>query len=123
MIIYRIEHKIYGMGPYSTRNLPRENKKKLAELYDKHGACFAYNAYHPRPINVKRGYYFGFESIDDLKKWFNRAGMLIRYHKLGYVCRIYQVDEKYIENLYCQLSFNKTYAKCLDEMMLDKLDI
>lgn len=129
MIIYRVEHKIYGMGPYSSIRLPARLKYALQDLWDRKNRAFydsaaGYDAC-PYPTDVKRGYYFAFKNIASLKAWFDHADMLHELQKLDFICRIYEVNEKYTatHDSSGQISFNKRFSKCLDEMMLDKLDI
>lgn len=114
MLVYRIENGL-GEGPYCS------NSKISLKLSNYHigldrapspesDGIKGFNPFNGPVIDTD--YIFGFESIESLKSWFikpERYGLAGE----GYVCTLYEVDEKNVIFGKKQLVYNKTCASVI----------
>lgn len=77
-IIYRVEHKETGIGPYRNHGHIIKNHMYMVWAHE--------DSEHPSPseddLQIDSSYYFGFTSLMDLKRWFK--GWLTLLYKSGY---------------------------------------
>jgi hypothetical protein len=88
MIVYRIEHKEYGWGPYKDGSLG----KKLCDSHfneDKH-PCFAEDGITRNPDFSGR-HVAGFDSEEKVVAWFEGYGKHLKRN--GYKIAVYNVDD------------------------------
>ena len=140
MLIYRVEHKDNGFGPYCTKTC----NVTFLEILEKAGLDIMFADYeHPSPIGdavlkklVYKGtisaYRFGFESLQHLLDWWYvyPEHILNILRDFGFNIVVYDVEEHtdyaFLEedNLYSyylgnvQAVFNKKYAKLVETMEL-----
>lgn len=117
MKIYRVEHKESGLGPYRHR----VNDQRWIELdWDRYNRCCSANhcpAPHHESRNIKsifdggryKDWYFGFQSVDQIKKWFGRK-VLRALKRDNFVIAVYEIDEEHIESSEFQSTFIKANA-------------
>jgi hypothetical protein len=97
MLVYRIEHRITGLGPYWGA--------KVKGLLTYRHACAQHrptpivdskigNVWNRLDYDEQESYKFGFDSIKKLDKWFCLSNQK-ELHNYGYVVKVYEVDEKH----------------------------
>lgn len=114
MEIFRIENPECGNGPYSASG-----------VYHEYWSSSYYNNAdkHPTPqeddmLNdfFNSEYYFGFESIDSLLKWFDQPKHLFALDELGFVIRVYETEVCYVGK--SQVIFIKEDSEMVEELAL-----
>lgn len=127
MIAYRVEHKTVGCGPY---NVPIDASEVLSddEYYDIVDAVSicrrnCSGEFHPSPYEIPEWnplvhigtYIFGFESLEQLKEWFDKQTRKA-LSEVGYVIKTYEMDK--CMKGQSQIAFNKFAAKPLTTLSL-----
>ncbi len=114
MLVYRVEHEEYGIGPYQIRH--SGNVQKFLNRMGADHSAYGYKGdQHPMPAfdgieDFDTDYdYCGFESMEALVKWFD--GYLLGLARYGFVVRIYDVPDDEVQLGVKQLAFNKGYAE------------
>ena len=104
MLIYRIAKD--GYGPYQYYRFGRSKAKKYLKLSADMGMRHNRSADHPIPpiILFNGNKVCGFESLDQLKEWFD--GFLPRLHRLGF--KIYVYKKRKFEKYVNQVLFRKS---------------
>jgi len=123
MLVFRLEHEIYGCGPYRINEEMEllSSEEYLSEL-DKFTdvMCEVHNGStdHPIPnitVNHVRDYIFGFSSLEELKDWFHGYLYTLMYD-FGFIIQKYETDDYQLFNK--QLIFKKDTATRLDEVII-----
>ena len=74
MLIYRVECKVSGTGPYVENNAINDLQRNLVDdLCFKHEGCSDHPAIHSDlfyKVDEMDDYHYGFESLNQLYKWF-----------------------------------------------------
>lgn len=112
MEIYRVEHLLTGIGPY-TNGDSAVNAALDAGFTANHPApCddgiwddFAEGFEYPQ-------YRYGFDSIEQLTAWFDDDAMRVLFEN-DYVVATYYVPGNYVRRGYCHLAFNHETARLL----------
>lgn len=122
MLVYRVEHKEYGCGPYTIRE--HINNDWYDKEYDEHPLAKIANRHNSKPTvwpgpmrdNITfhadwENHHFGFSSIWRLKIWF--AGFLKLMKRYDFVIAVYNVPNKYVEygDSDKQIVFDKSKAE------------
>lgn len=115
MEIYRVEHRIYKIGPYQLKSYRRY--KYLARL-----SSFLNNKHysrdtHPIPFmdgitNFDFKYFCGMKSEELLRQWFK--GCLSKLREAKYIISVYESND-YIQGDY-QIVFNRRKAKLIKQI-------
>ncbi len=142
MLIYRVEHKDNGFGPYCTEAC----NITFLEILEKARMEHMFADYeHPSPSDdavlkkliykgVMSNYHFGFETLEDLLSWWYvyPEHILNILRDFGFHIAVYDVEEHtehcfidgeehYLYSYYLghiQAVFNKKYAKLVETMEL-----
>lgn len=123
MLVYRVEHKETGTGPYVSGMLPPKAQRIASKLNSAHAACDD----HPVVtwdmmadgnfnFNFKKNMFCGFPSIERLLKWF--AGFTPQLGRYGFVVRVYDTKTVFFTQSGLQLAFRKDYAKPVKTILL-----
>jgi hypothetical protein len=111
MLVYRVEKN--GVGPYWSDEVSED----LYERISSHNGCA--NRPVPRrdgidiPQHMAKEYYFGFQDIESLKKWFR--GVRNKLRKNGFKMSVYDVDENLVYIGKKQLAFLRYLAIPVEE--------
>lgn len=106
MIIYRVEHKDTGLGPYN-HSWDEENAELEDKLQTEHSNLSHPSMYEDFDIDmISRDHYFGFPSLTSLAEWFEGGwiGILI---ECGFIIREYNVDNVLMGKSGRQVMFKK----------------
>ena len=106
--VYRVEHCTSGCGPYAE--------------YGWQDSWHCAGNGHPVPKldgleSFPRSYSFGFETHEQLRKWFSRSE-LARLGRNDYVISVYSVSSRMIRKGSKQIVFNKKKAKFIKEIYI-----
>ena len=129
MKVYRIEHSVYGCGPYVTGHIPweeTEERELVSEVSDDLCAAHSGDPLRPAPCDDVNGWHFGdtrdemsfgFQHYTDMTRWFD--GWIEDLDYAGYVVAIYEVDAEYVMFGRLQVAFEREHAELLthDPMM------
>lgn len=132
MLIWRVEHKETGMGPYQScydgeyENYDGEYEKHF-DNFTNHLGCTHSDDNHPsvvRDIHERSAfkhnstYYCGFESYESYCAWFNKFFSILDLH--GYHLCIYSIDEEYVQFGWKQVAFDKYKATLIAHRKLGR---
>ncbi len=121
MLVYRVEHKKTGTGPYVSCKLPQEARYIASQLNSAH-SC---SSDHPVVVwdmidggefKFQRNMYCGFPSIERLLKWF--GGFTPQLGRHGFVIRVYEANSVFFTASGLQIAFRKAYAKPVKTILL-----
>lgn len=113
MIVYRIEYKNTGEGPYNANGISWNDWGKRSHDNPKRTPCPKqdFNIDDYSTFDKSKKYLCAFQSIKQLKQWFNQSEIK-RMERLG--CQVYKIKidgrSKIIKGKK-QLAFNKKYIK------------
>jgi len=105
MLIYRVEHRTDGYGPYA-------DKVALFNHADAEHPTFGEDFEDILESADAYRYFFGFKSKRQLRAWFSKQERVI-LRENDYVVRVYSVNPKYVHKSEKQLIFMMGYAKAL----------
>lgn len=114
MLVYRVQHKETGLGPYHPQT--EECKLLKRRLCDSHddimnpALCDAFNTADADRI-IKNEYVFGFLSLEELYTWFD--GFIQDLCQCGYEIVIYDVGDDCVCIGHKQVAFNVVMAQRL----------
>lgn len=117
MLVYRVEHKKTGTGPYVSCSLPHEAQPMARTLNSAHGGSIR----HPviswqESISFTRDMYCGFTCMEKLLQWFGEfTPKLGRY---GFVIRVYETKSVFFTRSGLQIAFRKKGKKIVREISL-----
>lgn len=118
VLVYRVEHTIFGMGPYQVRRFsdaPARLFDFAVEMCEAH-SWYSGEGEDPWPSTREDGMerdeadYCGFESIERMREWF--AGYGERLSAQGFVVNLYAVPGDYLQRgtTRRQVLFQKEHA-------------
>lgn len=106
MIVYRIEHRESGYGPYQCYAMTTTKAQRVAErLCDEHQTCPAH------PPFVRWGMRNGFRSRAKMHRWFK--GFKKDLREANFVHCVYEVAYAYDDRAKRQVMFQPEHAKLL----------
>lgn len=123
MLVYRVEHKETGFGPYNPQH------EDLGVGYD--NWINSMPGHHPSPTadiqgmssldwGAREAYLYGFQSIDSLRKWFPDDYLFQLEHYYGFRLAVYDVPEEDVLKGERQVAFhhehNAQHHRPLSEM-------
>lgn len=131
VIIYRVEHKTKGCGPFSYWVRRMSNAGLLEWRYDyiddrhlgpyddmtSEGSYLGFHIFKLQAINRK--VYFGCDSLGQVRFWIGKYGPM--FHNLGFVIRQYECKEKWCRVGRTQAIFTKRFAKLINTLSLEDL--
>ena len=111
MLVFRVEHKISGTGPYLHSD-PENDYVNIMGL--ERAMNPFYGKMHPDPdYQVPSSHYFGFASAEDLCFWFNVPMSVRELDSLGFEVRTYYITDDKVKVLPKQLAFEKDAAELI----------
>ena len=112
MRVYRIEHKVSGMGPFCTDG--------IGVYYDRHNGGYAVHndcAQWPTPndegLKITPELVCAAKDIEQLRHWFGMLHLPETLEECGYVVRVY--DGNVVATGERQILFNKSQADVVEE--------
>lgn len=131
VIIYRVEHKDKGIGPFNGWSRKSYNTGWLEwrneYIGDRHpgpfcdmaddGSFLSHHLFKLQAINRKA--YFGCSSLKQVRHWIGDYGPM--FHNLGFVLRQYECKEKWCRVGKTQAIFTKRFAKLINTLSLEDL--
>lgn len=122
-MIYRVEHKDYGHGPFRPGWTPNKSLCDVSDLVcDETDDEF----FFPSPCNdglnrSRRKYpddwYYGVTDLEQIKHWFS-DNACNAMHEVGYVIAVYRARFYKIGNSRLQVEFDKTKAELKETLAL-----
>jgi len=118
MLVYRVEHKQTGTGPYVSGELPPSAQWIARRLNDAHGGSFS----HPviswgESIRFTRDMFCGFTCMEKLLQWFGEfTPQLDQY---GFVIRVYETKTVWFGSSGRQIAIKKRGVKMVREISLN----
>lgn len=113
MLVYRVEHKVTGLGPYHSRSncdFPLETRQRLFNIVRKyflkrHHVAPSDDMGHGSGFNLY-GWLFGFKDEKSLTKWFDDALGVKGLQNLGFRVRMYEVPDNCVKFMKSQVCFH-----------------
>lgn len=116
MLVWRVEHRDGGHGPYRPEPLSDSLVKFVDKLCEKHDSDpERITPFHDpvlRYVPYDIGLVFGFRTLRELKWWFEGFHEDLKAH--GYVVRRYSVRKEFVTVGTRQLTFFKDEAELID---------
>lgn len=125
MLVYRVEHKDTGIGPYHSRfdaNFSSESQRQLENILND----FFFKRHHVDPSDDMGdgtsfnlyGWKFGFKDEKSLTKWFDHHRGIKGLQNLGFVVRVYEAPNQQVKQMKSQIAYHPSSAKLDSEHAL-----
>lgn len=116
MLVYRVEHKKTGTGPYVSGMLPPQSQGIARELNSAHSGCSMHPVVTWEIEHFNRDMYCGFSCIEKLLQWFRGYTPRLGVH--GFVIRVYEAKTVFFAPSGLQIAFRKRGKKIVREISL-----
>ena len=114
MIVYRIESKDHGKGPYLDRVL---GKKIQWDHHDEQHPCFLQDGIRGNPHFAR--HHAGFDSEEKMSEWFKGYGKKLK--KCNYHIVVYDAEDDFVIHgkSQRQVAFRRLYSKFVKKKEID----
>ena len=122
MLVYRVEHKDTGIGPYHSRFdtlVSADKRNRLNNILNN----YLFKRHHVDPSDDvgdgskfnRYGWLFGFNDELSLTRWFDNIHAIKGLQSLKFIVRVYEVRDTHVMTLKSQVCYMPRDAKLVSE--------